>query len=88
MSLLACHAVKRRLPRVTVSRNLYLNAVRFLQGLLPGWNKEALNFTNFQEAVANAVERAKRLGEPPGANPSTGVWRLIESLHAPHEPET
>jgi len=63
-------------------------AVRFLQGLLPGWNKEALNFTNFQEAVANAVERAKRLGEPPGANPSTGVWRLIESLHAPHEPET
>jgi hypothetical protein len=58
-------------------------AVRFLQGILPGWNKEDLNFTDFRDHIDEAVEGAKRLGEPPRQNPSTGVWRLVESLRTP-----
>jgi RloB-like protein len=32
--------------------------------------------------VFDAADRAKGLGEPPDANPSTVVWRVIESLRA------
>lgn len=63
-------------------------AVKFLQSLLPGWTKEDLNFADFKNAVHRAVERAQRLGEPPEANPSTAVWRLIISLQTMHNSET
>lgn len=63
-------------------------AVRYLQGLLPQWTKENLEFDDFAAAVDQAMERAKRLGEPPRANPSTAVWRLIESLRAEHANQT
>jgi hypothetical protein len=52
----------------------------FLQRLVPTWDKANLRFSDFQDGVAIAVERAKRLGEPPHANPSTAVWRLVESI--------
>jgi hypothetical protein len=58
---------------------------RHLKSLLPGWDKTALKFSDFRPGVFDAVARAKRLGEPPDANPSTAVWRLIESLHNPSE---
>ena len=34
----------------------------------------------FRDGIDDAVQRAKRLGTPPEANPSTGVWRVVESL--------
>jgi hypothetical protein len=52
----------------------------YLGKLLPDWDKTALRFADFGDGVLDATERAKALGEPPGANPSTAVWRAIESL--------
>jgi hypothetical protein len=49
--------------------------------LLPGWDKTALRFADFSAGVLDAAKHAKALGEPPEANPSTAVWRVIESLH-------
>jgi hypothetical protein len=46
---------------------------------LPAWDKKRLNFADFSEHVFDAVERAKALGVPPEANPSTAVWRVIEN---------
>jgi RloB-like protein len=60
-------------------------ADRHLKGLLPSWDKTSLRFSDFRAGVFHAVARAKRLGDPPDANPSTAVWRVIESLSA--EPE-
>jgi RloB-like protein len=48
--------------------------------LLPGWDKTALRFADFSASVLDAAKRAKALGEPPEANPSTAVWRVIESI--------
>jgi RloB-like protein len=56
---------------------------RHLKSLLPNWEKTGLKFSDFSSGVFDAVERAKRLGEPPDANPSTALWRLIESLRNP-----
>ena len=55
-------------------------ADRFLRRILSGWDKTALRFSDFRDGVFDAVARAKRLGDPPDSNPSTAVWRLIESL--------
>jgi hypothetical protein len=53
-----------------------------LEKLLPNWEKTALRFSDFRDGVFDAVARAKRLGNPPEANPSTAVWQLVESLRA------
>lgn len=55
-------------------------ADRFLARLLSGWDKTALRFSDFRDGVFDAVARAKRMGDPPDANPSTAAWRLVESL--------
>ena len=60
-------------------------AGRHLKSLLPNWDKTGLKFSDFSAGVFDAVVRAKRLGEPPDANPSTAVWRLVESLRNPSE---
>jgi hypothetical protein len=60
-------------------------AGHYLKKILPAWDKTSLNFSDFQAGVQNAVARAKRLDEPPSANPSTAVWRVIESLARPPE---
>jgi hypothetical protein len=60
-------------------------AGRYLKNLLPSWEKTYLKFSDFRTGVFDAVVRAERLGEPPDANPSTAVWRLIESLRKPSE---
>ncbi|WP_158566301.1 RloB family protein [Micromonospora craterilacus] len=44
------------------------------------WDKTALRFDEFRDGVKDAVRRAKSLGEPPDANPSTAMWRLVEAL--------
>jgi hypothetical protein len=56
-------------------------ATAHLGKLLPGWDKTALRFADFSAGVFDAAKHAKALGEPPEANPSTAVWRVIESLH-------
>jgi hypothetical protein len=53
---------------------------QFLKNILPTWDKTALRFADFEAGIPDASARAKRMGEPPNANPSTAVWRLIESL--------
>jgi hypothetical protein len=53
-----------------------------LKKLVKGWDKRTVKFDDFREGVHEAVARAKRLGDPPDANPSTAVWRLVESLRA------
>jgi hypothetical protein len=60
-------------------------ASHYLRKILPTWDKTSLNFSDFQAGVQDAAARAKRLGEPPSANPSTAVWRVIESLARPLE---
>jgi RloB-like protein len=52
----------------------------YLSKLLGTWDKTRLNFDDFRAGVFDAVTRAKRLGTPPDANPSTAAWELIESL--------
>lgn len=51
-----------------------------LRAHISTWDKNALRFGDFRDGVRDAVQRAKALGEPPNANPSTAVWRLIEAL--------
>jgi hypothetical protein len=46
------------------------------------WDKTRLNFADFREHIFAAIERAQVLGEPPAANPSTSVWRVIEAVRA------
>jgi len=53
-----------------------------LEKILPHWDKAAIRFSDFSAGVLNARDHAKGLGEPPDANPSTAVWRVIESLRA------
>ena len=42
----------------------------YLRRFIRTWDKTQLRFSDFQAEIALAVERAKRLGEPPEANPS------------------
>ena len=56
---------------------------RYLKSVLSSWDKTQLRFADFQAHVWLAVDRAKQLGEPPEANPSTAVWKVIESLGRP-----
>jgi hypothetical protein len=51
-----------------------------LRALVVNWDKTKLDFSSFRDGVDDAVRRAKALGDPPAANPSTGVWRLVEAL--------
>lgn len=60
-------------------------AGRHLKSLLPSWEKTGLKFSDFRDHVFDAVLWARRLGDPPDANPSTAVWRLIQSLRSPAE---
>jgi hypothetical protein len=67
---------------------------RILRQLIPGYNKH-VEFVRFAPGYHDAVKRARALDkmadedEEPGRNPTTGVWRLTESIrvdyHAPPE---
>jgi hypothetical protein len=52
----------------------------YLRKLLPSWDKRSLRFSDFKDGIPAAIERARKRGEPPEANPSTAVWRLVELL--------
>lgn len=60
-------------------------AGRYLTVQLPSWDKANLKFPDFRSGVFDAVARAKRLGDPPEANPSSAVWRVAESLSSTAE---
>lgn len=49
------------------------------------WNKTRVDYARFRVGIRDAVERAKRMVEAPGGNPSTSVWRLVEALFAAHD---
>jgi hypothetical protein len=51
-----------------------------LRKLVPDWRKERLDFADFRDGIADARDRAQRRGEPPDANPSTAVWRIIDCV--------
>ena len=53
-----------------------------LKKLLRTWDKKSLRFEDFRAGVEGAATRAGRLGDPPDANPSSAVWRLVKSLRA------
>ena len=65
--------------------NNAVQADAHLRKLLPTWDKTALSFDDFRTGVFDATARAKRLKEPPDANPSTAIWRLIDSLRTVHD---
>jgi RloB-like protein len=56
-----------------------------LESIIGEWDKTKLDFSIFRDGIDDAVRRAKELGDPPAANPSTAVWRLIEALKIPHD---
>lgn len=56
-------------------------------GLIEGKSIDDSSFTHLLEKYENAKRRAKELdrwhegnGSPPRSNPSTGVWRLVDSI--------
>lgn len=49
------------------------------------WDKSNIGYARFRDGIFKAVDRAKRLEDPPAGNPSTAFWRLIEALVAAHE---
>lgn len=53
-------------------------AMARLRKCLPNYEKGGLDFASFAGRVADATERAKSLEATGLANPSTGVWRLVE----------
>jgi len=44
------------------------------------WDKSALDFSDFEQGIAEAIKRAKLLESPPSANPSTDVWKVLEAI--------
>ncbi|MBX3251350.1 MAG: RloB domain-containing protein [Myxococcales bacterium] len=60
--------------------------VRILKGFLPEYDKGTLDFTAFRDGYRAAVTRSRHLDRDadstgwPGQNPTTGVWRLTESI--------
>lgn len=57
-------------------------AIRRLRRHLPAYDKARLQFDDYGPGVAEAVRRARKLddGTAVGANPSSGVWRLVEQI--------
>lgn len=51
-----------------------------LRAHVKNWNKTKLDFDAFRDGICAAVDRARKLDDPPEANPSTAVWRLVETL--------
>lgn len=54
-----------------------------LKSALPGWSKGTTRFTDFKDGVGDACQRAKAVDSDGGShlrNPSTSVWKLVESI--------
>lgn len=61
----------------------YADVVARLKRHVPAYDKARLDFGDYAEGVGDAVKRGRDL-DPSGAghqrNPSTGVWRLVETI--------
>ncbi|WBC04329.1 RloB family protein [Micromonospora sp. WMMA1976] len=55
-------------------------AKELLRRYVRNWDKTRLDFDDFRDGLDSAIERARTLSEPPDANPSTAVWRLVLAL--------
>ncbi|WP_089156924.1 RloB family protein [Micromonospora sp. NBS 11-29] len=51
-----------------------------LRRYVRNWDKTRLDFDDFRDGLDAAVKRARNLGDPPDANPSTAVWQLVLAL--------
>lgn len=51
-----------------------------LKQLYVAWDKTRMDFGAFRESVLRAAQRAKVMPQPPDANPSTAMWRVVEAL--------
>jgi hypothetical protein len=61
----------------------YADVERRLIPHVPNYNKSALEFRRYQDGIAPAVERARRLadrGREHLVNPATGVWPLVQKF--------
>ena len=58
-------------------------ALAQLKKTLKSYDKTQLSYADFRSGIKSAMERAKALGDPPAANPSSSVWRVICALGAP-----
>ncbi|SDG34264.1 RloB-like protein [Sinosporangium album] len=61
-------------------------AERASKRVMPTWSKGGTKFADFQDGVGDACRRA-RAADPEGKNymrnPSTSVWRLMQSIREP-----
>ena len=57
----------------------YADVVARLKKHVKAYDKARLNFADYADGVTRAVKRAKDLGDHT-TNPSTGVWRLVETI--------
>lgn len=58
----------------------YNGVVARLRKHVKAYDKARLNFADHAHGVAAAIKRAKELGGDPTTNPSTGVWRLVQTI--------
>ncbi len=59
----------------------YKATVGKLKKHLQGYDKDSLRFSDYSSNVELAIQRAKKRDgqqEPPGVNPNTGVWRVVQ----------
>ncbi|GLH99201.1 RloB family protein [Phytohabitans aurantiacus] len=58
----------------------YADVAGRLRKHVPGYDKARLDFADYAAGVDDATARAKALGVDHAVNPSTGVWRLVETI--------
>ncbi len=59
------------------------SAKRLLKEVVPSWDEGTTKFADFADGIEAACRRARKLhadDDDPLKNPSTSVWRLVESL--------
>lgn len=67
----------------------YGTLLPLLRRHVPGYDKAGLDFDRYAAFVADACARARALdptGRKHAANPSTGVWQVVELVRRPGEP--
>ncbi|WP_405143437.1 RloB family protein [Sphaerisporangium sp. NBC_01403] len=66
------------------------DAKKRLKELVPSWSESNTKFSDFADGTDVACRRARKLDPDAGdplKNPSTSVWRLVESLQRRSEPD-
>lgn len=58
----------------------YEDVVVRLKKHVPAYDKARLDFADYAPGIGDATKRAKELGGDHTQNPSTGMWRLVETI--------